>query len=178
MHTLSFEKFTNLDYYPIGNIVLYVVRENNKILYVGISNAGVYNRWFGSQGRMTKNIYDEWVTYDMIGNLIVDNMPKSFKWSIDLWTLGEVSGFLGSSSADLKCIENELICALLPSTNVIGNSKDYINKYVGSRTKEYLAYVKSHKEKTEKKSVIKARKIIKAGKIDFMTLMPEDEIPF
>lgn len=179
MYTLSFEKFTDPDYLPDEKVVLYVVRDNDKIFYVGISKANVWYRWFGANGRMVKNVYDEWISYDSIGNHIIRNMPKSFMWNIDLWTADECVAFLGSSSTNLKDIENELMAALLPEINYIGNSREFTSEYNSYKLNEYLEYVKSHQEKIAKRSELRAAsKAIDLSDIDIMELPPEDDIPF
>jgi hypothetical protein len=180
MYTLSFEKFVDPDYFPDDKIVLYVVREKENIYYVGISKTNVWYRWFGANGRMVKNVYDEWISYDSIGSHIIQNMPKSYKWDIDLWTVEESNQFLDSSSANLKDIESEMISAILPSINFIGNSRDYRNEYNGHKVDKYLEYIKSHQEKIVKQSEIRAEaKKIDFGESEFMAeLPPEDDIPF
>lgn len=179
MHTLSFEKFTDPDYFPDGKIALYVVRDNEQIFYVGISKASVWYRWFGANGRMIKNVYNEWISYDSIGNLIIRNMPESFTWNIDLWTADEAVTFLNSSSTNLKDIENEMISALLPSINLIGNSREFTSEYEGVRLKDYLEYVNQHQEKIVKQSEVRAEaKKIDLSELELLELPPEDDIPF
>ena len=179
MYTLSFEKFMDPDNLSYDNVVLYVVRNNDEIFYVGISKVNVWYRWFGANGRMIKNVYNEWISYDSIGNHIIRNMPKSFIWDVDLWTANECVTFLSSSNTDLKDIENEMISALLPKINLTGNSKDFTSEYDGYRLKDYLEYLKNHQEKIAKRSELRAAsKEIDLSEIDFMELPPEDDIPF
>jgi hypothetical protein len=179
MYTLSFKKFTDPDYFPNEKVVLYVIRDNDQVFYVGISKANVWYRWFGANGRMVKNIYEEWVSYDSIGNHIIRNMPKSFRWNVDLWVADETIAFLGSSNTDLKDIENEMISALWPSINSIGNSREFAGQHQGYKLKGYLEYVKNHREKIVKHSELRtASKKIDLSEIDIMELPPEDEIPF
>jgi len=179
MYTLPFEKFIDPDYFPESKIVLYVVREKEHIYYVGISKTNVWYRWFGANGRMVKNIYDKWISYDSIGNHIIQNMPKSYKWDIDLWTAEESNQFLDSSSTNLKDIESEMISAVLPSINFIGNSRDYSNENDSHKLDKYLEYIKSHQEKILKRSKIRTSKNeLNLSEMDMMEIPPEDDIPF
>ena len=170
MYTLSFEKFTNPGNMPKDNIVLYVVRNKKNILYVGMSRANVWNRWFGYSGRITKNIYNELVYHDAISMMIVNGLPDSNKWSIDLWTKEECASFLGCKSDDLRSVESELIASLLPKINVIGNSVyDFTCK--GDRVYQYFEYIRNNRQKATKE---KKPEIIKwTGEI-----LPETDIPF
>lgn len=175
MYTLSFKKFMEPENFPNDRIELYVIRDGNKVFYVGISKANVWNRWFGGYGRMQKNIYGEWVTHDSISNAVLKNMPKSLKWSVDLWVASECAIFLGSLSKDLMDIENQMIVALLPKINVTGNSKEFEDRYNGYRIKDYISYIKSNRSKIAKRT----KTVKKNNVIDIVSLpMEDDTIPF
>jgi hypothetical protein len=171
MYTLQFKEFLNPDKFPHDNITLYILRDGKKVLYVGISKANVWNRWFGSFGRMHKNIYGEWITSDSISIHIVGNMPKSLDFEIDLWTLDESIIFLGSKSGDLESVENEMIVALLPQFNYVGNFHNGVHE--GYKITEYLQYTKDHQSKIKNRA-----NIFRAVPEDTSETLIEDDIPF
>jgi hypothetical protein len=86
MIEIDFESFHNKDYLE-GGYDLYVVKNGlGDVLYVGISNQSIWERWFGWNGHML------WVDHVIEGNSpvgekIVDHLPHSLKWKIQLWTL-------------------------------------------------------------------------------------------
>ena len=85
MITMTFSKFTNPDNFPDDDdIELYVLRKSKKILYIGISESNVWNRWFGNRGRMYKNAGGYWNGSDTTSISIIQNMPASLRWNIDL----------------------------------------------------------------------------------------------
>ncbi len=170
MYTLQFNDFMDADKFPSGNLVLYVVRNKSNILYVGISKSGIWNRWFGSRGRLTKNIYDEWLYTDSISSFIVKNMPQSLKYSIDLWTIEECRDFLSITDTHLRDVENSMIADLFPSINFINNTRS--NFPVGIKVKEYMTYIKLHKQ-IYKNKVLQSTFSSSNGLI-----LPEEEIPF
>jgi hypothetical protein len=170
MYTLKFESFIDPENYPVDRIVLYVVRDGSTVLYVGVSKSNVWGRWFGSYGRMQKNFYDEWVARDSIATHIVRNMPMSLSFEVDLWAIAESIDFLGSQSADLDIVENEMIVALLPKFNYIGNSPG--RNYEGYKAKEYLQYIQGHQ------SAIKNKTSRPPVELDSESIPTEDDIPF
>ena len=96
MITMTFSKFANPDNFPDDDdIELYVLRNSKKILYIGISESNVWNRWFGNRGRMYKNAGGHWNGSDTTSISIIQNMPASLRWNIDLWTLKDCLSFLG-----------------------------------------------------------------------------------
>lgn len=96
MLTLTFAEFAEGSKFPdFEDLSLYVVREGKKILYVGISQSNIYNRWFASPSSHM------WITDDgrfgsnsSIGIHIASNLPKSYKWRFDFWTLKEALDFM------------------------------------------------------------------------------------
>jgi len=79
----------------------------------------------------------------------------------------------------LKDIESEMISALLPSINFIGNSRDYNNENDPHKLDKYLKYIKGHQEKIVKRSKIRTSKNeLNLSEMDMMELPPEDDIPF
>ena len=92
MIEIDFESFHNKDYLEEG-YDLYVVKNGlGDVLYVGISNQSIWERWFGWNGHML------WVDQviegnSAVGQKIVDHLPHSLKWKIQLWTLEDCAVF-------------------------------------------------------------------------------------
>lgn len=60
----------------------------DEILYIGISSQKIWDRWFGWNG----HIFDGRDFLDgksSIGEKIVDHLPDSWGWKIQLWTLDD-----------------------------------------------------------------------------------------
>ena len=80
---------------------LYVVRDSSgQALYVGISNRGIWLRWFGSRGRMRQLPSGRWFGIDSTAWTIIDNMPQSWAWTIELWTVKDCAEALGAKLGD------------------------------------------------------------------------------
>lgn len=146
MITLTFKDFSNPENFPDNvGIELYVLRNKQEFLYVGISKSNVWNRWFGSRGRMWK-VFDRngnhigWNSTGYVGITIIKEMPESLLWEIDLWSLKECVEFLGipfiedfpliKSSQfghiyDIKEIEPKFISKLSTKLNSIYNSNSF-----------------------------------------------------
>jgi hypothetical protein len=111
---------------------LYIVKRYNEILYVGISRANIWNRWFGGRGRIRKNAGGYWYSTDSIGSEIVENMPNSLCWMIELWTQEDCKklfaadiinkGYHSSDRCDITVYEPMMIAKLSPSFNRTYNS--------------------------------------------------------
>ena len=72
---------------------LYVLKNGlGDILYIGISQSNVWERWFGWGGHM---MWDGNVIYgeSPIGVKIENHLPDSLNWKIQLWTLEDCIKF-------------------------------------------------------------------------------------
>jgi hypothetical protein len=67
---------------------LYIIRRKRQTLYVGISRAGVWRRWFSSRGsHMAQAGTREnswWIGQSEIGNIVASNLPGSLGWTVEL----------------------------------------------------------------------------------------------
>ena len=72
-----------------GYCTVYVARDGATVLYVGKATAGIRERWAG--GRSPHVIVNGfgWQGYSTIGSLIVEHLPESRDWQIDLYTAEE-----------------------------------------------------------------------------------------
>jgi hypothetical protein len=92
MIEIDFEHFHNQDYMEEG-YDLYVMKNGlGDVLYVGISNQSIWERWFGWNGHIL------WLDHvvegnSAVGQKIVDHLPGSLKWEIQLWTLEDCVSF-------------------------------------------------------------------------------------
>ena len=127
---LPFLEFASGEYpdkeYGEDQYQLYVVRKNTQVLYVGISESNIWNRWFnGGRGHVLINIYGEMIGRSSVGNSVV-NEPHLC--SIELWTLSECIEYCRSTTSfkinryDIKDIEPIMIHKLKPKLNVIFNT--------------------------------------------------------
>lgn len=121
MIEIDFETFHNQDYEETG-YDLYVMKNGlGSILYVGISKQSIWQRWFGSNGHLL------WVDRAIEGNTpvgrkIVDHLPDSLQWKIQLWTLKDCIDFCGAMlptthSPNIDFIEPYMIRKLSPILN-------------------------------------------------------------
>ena len=72
------------------------------------------------------NFYGEWYATSDAGRAIIENLPESNNWSIELWTLQDCIDFLGDRFKEanktvltIKYIEPYMIAKLRPSLNII-----------------------------------------------------------
>lgn len=106
---------------------LYVVKNASEdILYVGISENDVWERWFGWGGHLTWDgnvIYGE----SPIGTKIEDHLPDSLQWKIQLWSLEDCVEFCRQELPDelsqvtIHHIEPMMIRKLSPALNAMYN---------------------------------------------------------
>ncbi len=92
MIELDFERFHNQDYIEEG-YDLYVMKNGlGDVLYVGISKQSIWIRWFGWNGHV---LWADRVIEgnSPVGKKIVDHLPDSLKWKIQLWTLEDCINF-------------------------------------------------------------------------------------
>jgi hypothetical protein len=115
--------------YDAQPFCLYVVKNASKdVLYVGISENDIWERWFGWGGHMT---WDSNVIYgeSPVGLKIENHLPDSFQWEIQLWTLQDClvfcRGELPSDTSELivKDLEPIMIRKLSPALNGTYNQK-------------------------------------------------------
>lgn len=110
------------------NHQLYVVKAGNEVLYIGITNDLIWNRWF-SQGSSHMQIANGLLKgYSTVGRAIEDNLPESLGWTIAMYTLEDCIRILENDikqgpwkNVDIRLVENLMIQKMSPSLNVIGN---------------------------------------------------------
>src|SRR4030095_4000896 len=93
MIEISFREFFEYTYHEDGFHELYVMNNGlNEILYVGISSENIWNRWVGSCGQiMVGTNYLSGETW--VGRKVVDYLPDSWDWKIQLWILDDCLAF-------------------------------------------------------------------------------------
>ena len=92
MIEITFEDFHEHNFDEEG-FVLYVLRNGlDDALYVGISRKNIWSRWFAFGGHM---IWDGKyiIGQSAVGQKIVDQLPDSLKWKIQLWMLQDCIEF-------------------------------------------------------------------------------------
>ena len=92
MIEITFEDFHEYNFHEEG-FVLYVLKNGlDDALYVGISRNNIWSRWFAFGGHM---IWDGKyiIGQSAVGQKIVDQLPDSLKWKIQLWMLPDCIEF-------------------------------------------------------------------------------------
>jgi len=128
MKSMSLKEFRDGDYDPEKE-KLYILKSETEVLYVGISAANIWNRWFGGTfAHMNRNIYGEWFANSAIGNFVIENTPISEDWIFDLLTLEDCAELLKDEldnlhwvNYDINDLEHMMIRKLKPSFNVTYN---------------------------------------------------------
>jgi len=88
MIEITFWNFYKQNYQDNG-FCLYAMKNGlGGTLYVGISKVDIWERWFGGRGHVT---WDEnYISGNSsVGEKIVDHIPDSLSWKIQLWTLND-----------------------------------------------------------------------------------------
>ncbi|HJS18003.1 MAG TPA: hypothetical protein VJ785_04600 [Anaerolineales bacterium] len=128
MIELDFEDFHDQKYEETG-YALYVMKNGlGDVLYVGVSTRSIWDRWFGWNGHLlwVKNVVEG---NSSIGQKIVDHLPDSLKWKMQLWTPEECATFCidlipsDMQNPSLSFLEAFMIQKLSPILNVNYNSK-------------------------------------------------------
>jgi len=123
MQKLTMQKFINGDYTEKGES-LYMVRDGETLLYIGISKANIANRWLGYRGHVYRNHNGELTGTSTIGQVVADNMPESLTWTMELWTVNDCIAYLDDKtpkSRELESLERSLIQELTPLFNTVHN---------------------------------------------------------
>ena len=92
MIEIYFETFHNQDFVEQG-YDLYVMKNGlGDPLYVGISKQSIWTRWFAWNGHIlwSENTIGG---NSAVGRKIVDHLPDSLRWKIQLWTLEDCVAF-------------------------------------------------------------------------------------
>jgi len=126
MIEISFKAFHDQDYRERG-YKLYVLKNGNEdVLYVGISTRSIWERWFGMNGHILWT--DRYATGESeVGQKVVDHLPDSLQWKIQLWTLKDCISFCKDmlpskrSSPMIQFVEPLMIQKLSPALNVACN---------------------------------------------------------
>ena len=126
MIEITFKDFYEYKYHEDGFHELYIMKNGiEEILYVGISNQTIWNRWFGWNGHIIGDAR-YMVGESAVGKKVVDHLPDSWDWKIQLWTLDDCVEFCADELKpnrryDIKMLEPVIIQKLHPSLNTIYN---------------------------------------------------------
>lgn len=126
MVEITFREFFEYRYRDDEFFELYVMKNGlDENLYVGISSQNVWNRWFGWSGHIT--VGDKFLVGESeIGRKVVDHLPNSWGWKIQLWTLDDCVEFCADAlnplgRYNIKLLEPMVIQKLRPSLNCTYN---------------------------------------------------------
>ena len=105
---------------------LYIVKNSlGEVLYVGISNQDIWYRWFGWNGHIKEG--DSYLLgKSAVGEKVVDHLPNSWDWKIQLWTLEDCVKFCSNElnpngRYSIKMLESFMIQKFRPSLNIMMN---------------------------------------------------------
>ena len=123
MIEITFKEFYEYKYIEDGFNELYIMKNGlDEVLYIGISEQNIWNRWFGFNGHILDG-GNFLKGRSSVGEKVVDHLPDSWSWKIQLWTLEDCVGFCKSEisptrkSYDIKYLEPFMIQKLRPSLN-------------------------------------------------------------
>lgn len=93
MIEITFKQFYEYTYDEEGFHELYIMKNGlDEILYIGISNQNIWNRWFGMRGHILDN--GKFMSGESsVGKNVVNHLPDSWNWKIQLWTLDDCIEF-------------------------------------------------------------------------------------
>jgi hypothetical protein len=99
MIELRFKEFYDQNYDDEGYCVYVMKNGLGDVLYVGISTADIWLRWFGGAGHIP---WSGTMFYgnSTIGEKIVNHLPDSWAWKIQLWTLKDCLKYCGMELPD------------------------------------------------------------------------------
>ena len=159
MIEITFKDFYEYKYNEDGFHELYVMKNGfEDILYVGISNQNIWNRWFGWNGHIMAGP-NFMVGESSVGRKIVDHLPDSWDWKIQLWTLDDCMAFCAdglnpNGRYTIQMIEPFMIYKLHPVLNATNNPNpgiDHMPKSEKEKRRE-AELDKAYYEVFEKKS--------------------------
>src|SRR4030095_3586071 len=92
MIEIDFESFRYQNYSEEGYSLYVMKNGRDDVLYIGISNQSIWDRWFGWGGHIL------WIENSVEGNTavgrkIVNHLPESLKWKIQLWSIEDCISF-------------------------------------------------------------------------------------
>jgi hypothetical protein len=126
MIEITFREFYEYKYEEDGFHELYVMKNGlGEILYIGISNQNIWNRWFGMRGHILDN--GKFMSGEsLVGKNVVNHLPGSWSWKIQLWTLNDCIEFCKKDLSPngkytIKYLEPLMIKRLKPALNTLYN---------------------------------------------------------
>ena len=124
MIEITFKDFYEYKYREDGFYELYAIKNGlEEILYVGISDQNIWNRWFGWNGHIMGDAR-YMIGESTVGKKIVDHLPDSCSWKIQLWTLDDCVAFcedelgLLRGRYTIQSVEPFMVQKLCPILNV------------------------------------------------------------
>lgn len=109
MLEMKFQEFFNGNYEDNDDHEIYVLTSDREILYIGISKANIWNRWFGNFGRMWKDEDGKFQYSDLVSKEVVDNFPDSLAWSIQLLSTKECIEICKDELKKTTYLKNRLV---------------------------------------------------------------------
>ena len=126
MIEISFREFFEYTYPHDDFYELYVLKNGlEQTLYIGISSKNIWNRWFGWSGHIVVGT-NYLVGQSSVGQKVVDHLPNSWSWKIQLWTFEDCREFCADvlnpdGKYSIQWLEPLMIQKLRPSLNITYN---------------------------------------------------------
>ncbi len=127
MLTITLSAFYKGDYEDLG-FELYLLRDlEDTVMYIGIAKDSIWHRWFeGGTSHMETDHNGRLYGKSLIGEVVEQRFPHSWKWSIELWTKEDCLkacdfDYKGNDVRKLaiESIESQMIVKFEPLYNVI-----------------------------------------------------------
>jgi hypothetical protein len=124
---IDFECFHNGEYQDDGYELYTIKNDSGDLLYIGISQRGICERWFGFGGHILWS-GNYAAGNSAIGQRIVDHLPKSLNWKISLWSFDDCVSFCKNdfhipAIPTIQLLESYMISKLSPIMNEVCNLK-------------------------------------------------------
>jgi hypothetical protein len=126
MIEITFREFFEYEYPHDEFYELYIMKNGlDEILYIGISSENIWNRWFGMRGHILVGT-NYLVGETPVGGKVVDHLPDSWAWKIQLWTFEDCKEYCAdqlnpNGRYTIKWLEPLMIQKLRPSLNLTYN---------------------------------------------------------
>ena len=97
---LTFEQFMNHNYEESNdeNFSIYVVKDQETALYVGMTTRNAFDRWFGWNGHFRSG-----TPSSTIAQIIHANKPDSLTWGIELLSDAHIKKYLSERNLNKSC---------------------------------------------------------------------------
>lgn len=143
MIRLSFSQFLKGDFKDLG-YELYIVKDADQVMYIGIARNSVWDRWFGGYGGHMEILSEQKLRgISTIGDVIQRRLPDSLNWTLELWTDQDCREMLRDdltgqniNGVSIVTLEAYMIKKLMPLYNVMHTDGRHEDPMISRRLDE------------------------------------------